>query len=124
MLLLAAVLCGGICTAAQAPEAGTAKKGRKRPPEFLVFGTVFQDKGFALAGAKVEVRVSGEKKVRGEAISDRRGEFGIRVKPGAEYEVRVEAPGFAPQSEKIDARGGNRADIVVRMKPAQGGKSK
>ena len=120
MLLLAAAVCGALVAAAPAPQ----EKEKKRPPEFLIFGTVFQEKGFALSGAKVEVRVSGEREVRGEAVSDRRGEFGIRLKPGAEYEVTVEARGFAPQSEKVDARTGNRADVAIRMKPARGGKPK
>lgn len=111
-----------ISTAAMAAR-GEAQKEKKRQPDFLIFGTVFDEKGFALAGAEVRARVAGEKKVRGEAYSDRRGEFGIRVPVGAEYEVTVKAEGYETQVLKVNAASGaNREDVAFRMKPATGGK--
>ena len=66
--------------------------------------------------------VSDEQKFRWEAMSDRRGELGIRVKQGAEYELTIEARGFKPQTRKIDAREGNREDLTLQMEQLAGGK--
>jgi hypothetical protein len=90
--------------------------------DFLIFATVFTDRGFALPGARARVRRSDEKKFRWEALSDRRGEFAIRVQQGAEFELAVEAHGFKPESRKIDARDGNRMDLTIQMEPVPGGK--
>jgi hypothetical protein len=90
--------------------------------DFVIFATVFTEKGFALPGARVRVRREDEKKFRWEAMSDRQGELGIRVKQGAEYELTVDAHGFKPQARKIDARGGDREDLTLLMEPVAGGK--
>ena len=98
---------------------------RPRPcQQFLIFGTVFEEAGFLLPGAEIQARRAGEKKVRWRQHSDRRGEFAACVPPGAEYELTVKAKGFEDQSRKIDARTGNREDLVVRMKPLPEGKKK
>jgi len=39
--------------------------------QFLLFGTVFTEQGFALPGCEIRVRRAGERKVRWEARSDR-----------------------------------------------------
>jgi hypothetical protein len=114
-LLLLALLAG----MAQAAPAQEKKPGKLA---FLIFGTVLDEKGFALPGAEIRVRRAGEKKVRGEAYSDRRGEFGVRVPLDFEYEVRVKLKGFEEQVQTADARAGNRKDLVFRMKPATKGK--
>jgi hypothetical protein len=100
------------------------KEESKKPSKvgFLVLGTVFTERGFALPGAEIRVRRAGEKKVRGEARSDRRGEFGVRLPLGYEYEVSVKARGFEEQSQKVDGRSANVQDVVFRMKPAKGEK--
>jgi len=90
--------------------------------EFLIFATVFTNQGFALPGAWERVRRSNEKKFRWEALSDRRGEFAIRVQQGAEYELTIEARGFKPETRKIAARGDNRTDLTIQMAPVPGGK--
>ena len=53
-------------------------------------------------------------------MSDHNGEFGIRVPPGAQYEMIVEAKGFKPETRKIDARDDVRADLTIRMEPLSG----
>jgi len=105
--------------AIQAAQAPTSSSQQKKPPadDCLLFGTVFDEQGFAMQGAKIEVHRAGEKKVRGRAISDRRGEFGIRVPRGAEYEVRIEARGYEKAGRKIDAKTETRVDFVERLKP-------
>jgi len=97
---------------------------RTREDDFLLSGTVFTEQGFALPGAEIRVRRSGERKTRREARSDRRGEFAVRLPRGAEYEMSVAAKGYQEQTRKLDTRAGNRQDLVFRLAPASGGKPK
>ena len=102
--------------------AGDEKQGDAHAHDFVIFASVFTEHGFALPGAKVRVRRTHERKFRWEAISDRSGELGVRVKQGAEYELTIEAHGFKLQTRKIDAREGNRQDLTFQMEPLAGGK--
>ena len=101
---------------------GSQDQPNSHAHDFVIFATVFTDHGFALPGARVRVRRDDEKKFRWEAMSDRRGELGIRVKQGSEYELTVEARGFQPQRRKIDAREGDREDLTLQMELSAGGK--
>lgn len=92
--------------------------------DFLLFGTVFTERGFALPGAAIRVRRAGEKKVRWEARSDPRGEFAVRVPAGDAYEMTISATGYQGETRKIDAKTGNRVDLVFRLSPASGGRPK
>jgi hypothetical protein len=84
--------------------------------DFLVRGTVFTQEGFALPGAELRIRRSAEKKFRWQTVSNSRGDFAMRVKMGADYEVLVRAKGFAEQSVPVDAKTGDRyKDLVFRM---------
>jgi hypothetical protein len=103
-------------------QAAGQKQTQSHADDFLIFATLFDGRGFALPGAKVRVRRADEKKFRWEAISDRRGELGIRVKQGAEYEVTIEARGFQPQTRHVNAREGTQEELTVRMEPLAGGK--
>jgi hypothetical protein len=102
--------------------ANEAQEKRKRLPEVLITGTVFTEKGFSLAGATIRVSRAGERKARWEAASDRRGEFGVRVPQGTEYEVRVKAKGYEEQTQKVDGKSSAYENLVFRMAPATGGK--
>jgi len=117
MLMFALALC-----AVPGAVAGDEKQGGSHAHDFVIFATVFNGQGFALPGAKVRVRPTDEQKFRWEAISDGRGELGVRAKQGAEYELTVEAHGFKSQARKIDARAGNREDLTVQLEPFTGGK--
>ncbi len=118
-----ALVCttGAISLSASASGAAQAQTD-SHAHDFVIFATVFTDRGFALPGARVRVRREDEKKFRWEAVSDRRGELGIRVKQGAEYELTIEARGFKSQARKIDARDGNREDLTLQMEQLAGGK--
>jgi len=102
--------------------AGHEKQGDSHAHDFVIFANVFTDQGFALPGAKVRVRRTDEQKFRWEATSDRRGELGVRVKQGVEYELTIEAHGFKSQSRKVDAREGNQEVLTFQMEPFAGGK--
>jgi hypothetical protein len=93
-------------------------KKQKLADQFLIFGTVFEESGFLLRDAEIQVRRAGEKRVRWRQFSDRRGEFAVRVPPGSEYELTVKAKGFETHSRKIDARAGKGEDLAIRLKSA------
>jgi carboxypeptidase family protein len=90
--------------------------------DFLVRGTVFTEEGLALPGAELRIRRGSEKKFRWDAETNSRGNFAVRVKMGADYEVLVRAKGYQDQSLAVDAKTGDRyKDLVFRMRH-QGGK--
>jgi hypothetical protein len=93
------------------------KRGRIHANDFLVIGTVFTDKAYALPGAKIRVRRASEKKFRWETYTN------SRVPQGDEYEIVILAKGFADQSNAVSAKSGISEDTVVfHMQPASGGK--
>jgi hypothetical protein len=99
------------------------KRGRIHANDFLVIGTVFTDKAYALPGAKIRVRRASEKKFRWETYTNSRGEFALRVPQGDEYEIVILAKGFADQNNAVSAKSGISEDTVVfHMQPASGGK--
>ena len=102
--------------------AGDKKPGDSHGHDFVIFASVFTSQGFVLPGAKARVRRIEEQKFRRQAVSDQRGEFGVRVKQGAEYELIIEARGFKSQTRKIDAREGDQEDLTIQMEPSTGGK--
>ena len=130
LLALAAVASSAASPPAGLPAASLAAGGNDQRKQgahendFLMFGTVFTEKSFALPEAEIRLRRTDERKARWEARSDRRGEFALRVPRGAEYEMIVRAAGYQEQTRKIDARAWNREDLVFRLAPASGGKPK
>ncbi|HUA18245.1 MAG TPA: carboxypeptidase-like regulatory domain-containing protein [Bryobacteraceae bacterium] len=89
----------------------------------LIFGTVFQESGYAFRGAAVTLtpdrrpdapRVKGVKKA--QAVSDGRGEFAFRVPPGPmRYTLKVEAKGFESQAKPIEIQGEERVDVTFNL---------
>lgn len=96
-------------------------EGKKKREVFVLTGTVFTEQGYGLPGAQINVRRAGEKRVRGKAMSDRRGEFGVRLRDAGEFEVTVEAKGYERQVRKFSAQLGSGTNFVFRMQPASGG---
>jgi len=92
--------------------------------DFLVRGTVFTPGGLALPGAELHIRRASEKKFRWNDVANSRGEFAIRVKMGADYEVVAHAKGYQDQSVPVNASTGERfKDLVFRMQRRTGKKS-
>jgi hypothetical protein len=98
-----------------APPGSAQNSSASHAHDFVIFVTVFTDRGFSLPGARLRVRREQEKKFRWDAVSDHQGEVAFRVPQGAEYEMTIEARGFKPETRKIDARDDNRADLTIRM---------
>jgi LysM repeat protein len=104
-------------------SSSSGKHGHSHANDFLVIGTVFTDKSYALPGARIRVRRASEKKFRWETYTNSRGEFAFRVPQGEDYEIVVIAKGFADQNESVNAKSGISEDTVVyRMQPGSGGK--
>jgi Carboxypeptidase regulatory-like domain len=104
-------------------SSSSGKRGRTHANDFLVVGTVFTDKAYALPGAHIRLRRASEKKFRWETYTNSRGEFALRVPQGDEYEIVVLAKGFADQNATVSAKSGISEDnVVYRMQPAPGGK--
>lgn len=100
-----------------------SKHGHSHANDFLVIGTVFTDKAYALPGARIRARRTSEKKFRWETYTNSRGEFALRVPQGNEYEIVVIAKGFADQTGSVSSKSGISEDnVVYRMQPASGGK--
>jgi hypothetical protein len=108
-------LAGGAFAFEPADESQNASGSHARV--FVIFATVFTDRGFALPGARARVRRSDQKKFRWQGLSDHQGEVAFRVPRDAEYEVTIEAHGFKTETRKIDAREDNQADLTIRMAP-------
>lgn len=113
-------------TAAQDSAAKTAKTGKKKYShvnDFLIRGTVFNEKALSFPGAELRIRQAGQKKYRWETRTNSRGEFAVRVPQGSDYEMLVQAKGFSDQTRTVDAKNGeNEETVVFRMQRIAGGK--
>jgi hypothetical protein len=109
-----------------APGASTKKPAKKKyshADDFLIRGTVFNDKALSAPGVQLRVRRAGDKKFRWESYTNSRGEFAVRVPQGAAYEMVIRAKGFTEQTRTIDAKSsGNEESVAFRLEPAVGGK--
>ena len=108
-------------------SAATPSKPDKRKyshiNDFLIRGTVFNDKALSAPGVQLRIRRAGDRKFRWESYTNSRGEFAVRVPQGSAYEMVVRAKGFTEQTRTIDAKSsGNEESIAFRLEPAVGGK--
>ena len=112
LLLLAALLCG----------IGSAKKTQPAA-HALVAGTVFHKSGHSLYGAKVIVFNEAQPKKKLRGVSDRRGEFVVRVPAGeAHYVVQVSAKGFESAEKKVQIYGMEKVNVNFMLSPEERGK--
>jgi hypothetical protein len=99
------------------------KKKYSHVNDFVIRGTVFNEKALSFPGVELRIRIVGEKKYRWETYTNSRGEFAVRVPQGSDYEMLVHVKGFVDQSRTVDAKTGeNEVRIVFRMQPVTGGK--
>jgi hypothetical protein len=114
--------------AAASPSAGTSasKPGKTKyshKNDFLIHGTVFNDKALSAPGAQLRIRRAGDKKFRWESYTNSRGEFAVRVPHGSDYEMVVRAKGFTEQTRTIDAKSSAyEENMVFRLQLAAGEK--
>src|SRR5262245_19074700 len=106
-------------TSATASSNKPGKRQYSHANDFLIRGTVFNEKALSFPGVQLCIRRTGEKRFRWESYTNSRGEFAVRVPQGSEYEMVVRAKGFAEQARNIDAKNGdNQENVVFRMQPA------
>jgi hypothetical protein len=95
------------------------KKKSSHANDFLIRGTVFNEKGLSFPGAQLRIRRTSEKKFRWETYTNSRGDFAVRVPQGADYEIVVQSKNFSGQTRTVNAKSGAREEsIVFRMEPA------
>ena len=98
-----------------------SKKKYSHASDFLIRGTVFNEKALSFPDVELRLRKEGEKKYKWETHTNSRGEFAVRVPEGSNYEVLVHAKGFADQTKTVEAKGGgNGENLVFRMQPVTG----
>ena len=116
MSLAVAVLAAFLLVVA-APVPGSQKRPKdKHQPHALLFGTVFNEDGRLVRGARVTVKPK-ETKGKWETGSDNQGEFAVHLPAGkAVYIVEVLAPGLAPGKKEVAFEGDERQDVVVHLK--------
>ena len=86
--VLALMCCMTASLAQEAPKKPETPTPYKQAPYAVIFGTVWDAESRPVYGVHVQLRRSGEKKLRWEAYSDHRGEFAFRVPPGKmDYEL-------------------------------------
>jgi len=129
ILISCAAMLGAQDPATQRAPAGesSSKQAQSKNThgnDFLVRGTVFTPEGLALPGVELRIRRASEKKFRWDTASNSRGEFAVRVKMGADYEVVARAKGYQDQSLAVNASTGERfKDLVFHMQRQTGKKS-
>jgi hypothetical protein len=95
------------------------KKKSRFVPQAILAGTVFQENGFLLRGARVVVYRVEKPKDKKEALTDMAGEFAVRVPAGkGRYTIEASAPGFVPDSRTVEVSGDERLEVTFRLAPA------
>ena len=97
------------------------KKKYSHLSDFLIRGTVFNEKALSFPEVELRLRKEGEKKYKWETYTNSRGEFAVRVPQGSNYEILVHVKGFTDQTRTVEAKGGgNEETVVFRMQPITG----
>jgi len=98
-----------------------SKKKYSHLNDFLIRGTVFNERALSFPEVELRLRKEGEKKYKWETYTNSRGEFAVRVPQGSNYEILVHVKGFADQTKTVEAKGGgNEETLVFRMQPVTG----
>jgi len=118
--LAAVLLLLSAAAGVAAPSPDAEKEKQKEKPYALIFGTVFGPDARGVAGVKVKIRRSDQKKAKWEMYSDRRGEFAQRVPAGkADYLVWADLPGPKDQLRQevaVHVENDERVDISLHLK--------
>ena len=125
---------GSLKSAQETPPAATAspakdssskdtpsKKKYSHSNDFLIRGTVFNEKALSFPDVELRLRKEGDKKYKWDTYTNSRGEFAVRVPQGTNYEILVHVKGFTDQTKTVEAKGGgNEETVVFRMQPITG----
>lgn len=98
------------------------KKESKKKHYALLVGSVFTEEGFSLPGVPVSIKRKSERKPAWRTVSDRRGEFAVRLPPGrGTYEVSTLSKERENETRTVEIYGEERADVLFRL-PLKGQK--
>lgn len=87
-------------------------------PYALLAGTVFSPEGLSLPGVRVTIKRKQDRKPKWDAVSDRRGEFAVRLPAGRDtYEVTTHSKDFTNQTKSVELAGSERVDLILRLSP-------
>jgi hypothetical protein len=112
----AVLLAMGSSAAWQMLAAQDRQKRRQPPAYAVVSGSVFQESGFLLRGARVLVTNTARPKDRKETVTDMQGEFAVRLPAGqATYAVEVSAKGFVPERKEVQITADERISLTFRL---------
>lgn len=108
-----------------APDSSSKEKPGKKSyshlNDFVIRGTVFNEKALSFPDVELRLRKEGEKKYKWKTYTNSRGEFAVRVPQGSNYEILVHVKGFSDQTKTVEAKsGGNQETVVFRMQPVTG----
>ncbi len=132
---LGIVLAGSLCAHARQqqpappipPQDESSSTAKPKPQkyshadDFLIRGTVFNEKALSFPGVQLRVKRSGEKKFRWDTVTNSRGEFALRVPQGSAYEVVIHVKGYTDETRVIDAKNGLAdAGYVFKLQPLRG----
>jgi hypothetical protein len=107
-----------LASVAAAQQADKARKSRLAP-QAVVFGTVFQESGFVVRGARVVIFNAERPKEKKETTTDIQGEFAMRFPAGkASYTVEVSSPGFQTERKKAEVIGDERVELTFHLAAA------
>jgi hypothetical protein len=107
----------------QAPKSPPVDSKGRPIPSFLILGTVFDEKALSLAGVRVRIRRSDEKKFRWETFTNSRGEFAVRVVPGFEYEVATHMNKYRDQTQTVDSKVDVQQRLSIQLEPVSQSKA-
>ena len=124
LLAFAASLAAAPASPAQNSSSKADKSNKKiysHSNDFLIRGTVFNERALSFPDVELRLRKEGEKKYKWETYTNSRGEFAVRVPQGSNYEILAHVKGFTDQTRKVEAKGGgNEETLVFRMQPITG----
>lgn len=99
-----------------------SKKKYSHANDFLIRGTVFNEKALSFPDVELRLRKEGQKKYKWQTYTNSRGEFAVRVPEGSNYEILAHVKGFTDQTKTVEAKGGgNEENLAFRMQPVTGG---
>jgi hypothetical protein len=109
-------LAGLLLIALLAPASAARKKPATDTPA-TVSGSVFDDRGYALADAEVTLVPETQPKAKPlEAVSDRRGEFVLHLAAGPmRYLVTVAAKGYRSQQKTVSIEDQERVEVTFQL---------
>ena len=105
-LLLAALALPALLTLSAADKPSQARA--------VVAGSVFDSDGRSLPGCKVTVVSESDPKQKQQALTDRRGEFAVRV-PVGRYAISVTAKGFQAQQKTVQVEEGEKSNATFQL---------